>query len=122
MSKILVVEDDTELRSAIATSLSAAGFEVLEAVDGEAGAKLALKEHPDVTLLDIMMPKLNGHETLKKIRNDPWGVKAKVIFLSALSDAENIVHAVEGGSEEYIVKSHTSLKEIVNKVKLSLSK
>lgn len=90
---------------------------MLQEADGEEGYQTALAKHPDVILLDIMMPKMNGHQTLEQIRNDPWGKNAKVIFLSSLSDAENIVHAVEKNSEDYIVKSHASLAEIVAKVK-----
>ncbi|MDC1205304.1 response regulator [Candidatus Pacebacteria bacterium] len=114
---ILVVEDDNDLREALFTALASNSFNVLQASDGEEGYKSAIENHPDLILLDIMMPNMNGHETLEKIRNDPWGKDAKVVFLSSLSDAENIVHAVEKGSEEYIVKSHASLSEIVSKVK-----
>ncbi len=76
-----------------------------------------LREHPDVILMDIMMPKLNGHEAVQKIREDAWGQHAKIIFLTSQSAAENVVHAVESGSEAYIVKPHTSLAEIVVKVR-----
>lgn len=114
---ILIVEDDQDLREAIKTALKAASYNVLEAADGAEGSKLALSEHPDLILLDIMMPTMDGHETLERIRSDRWGKDAKVVFLTALSDAENVVHAVEGGSEEYIVKSHASLSDITRKVK-----
>ena len=114
---ILIVEDDKDLREAITTGLTAESFTVLQAKDGVEGYELALKEHPDVILLDIMMPNMNGHEALAKIRNDSWGKDAKVIFLTALSDAENVVQAVEKGSEEYIVKSNASLADIVATVK-----
>ncbi|MFT5037025.1 MAG: DNA-binding response OmpR family regulator [Candidatus Azotimanducaceae bacterium] len=114
---ILVIENETDLREAITVSLETESFTVLQASDGEEGYQTALREHPDVILLDIMMPKMNGHEALEKIRNDPWGKDAKVIFLSSMSDAENVVRAVEKGSEDYIVKSHASLEEIVSKVK-----
>lgn len=113
---ILTVEDDADLREAICTGLQDAGFTVLQAQDGGEGVRLALSEHPDLILMDIMMPELNGHQAVEKIRNDSWGKNARVIYLTSLSDAENVVHAVEHGSEEYIVKPHTSLKEIIEKV------
>lgn len=114
---ILTVEDDSDLREAIAAALGNAGFTVLSAANGAEGVTLALKHHPDVILMDINMPELNGHEAVEKIREDVWGQHAKVIFLTSLSAAENIVHAVESGSEAYIVKPHTSLSEIVQKVR-----
>ena len=114
---ILTVEDNDDLREAIAAALGNAGYRVLTAVNGAEGVALALKEHPDVILMDIMMPELNGHEAVQKIREDVWGQHAKIIFLTSQSAAENIVHAVESGSEAFIVKPHTSLAEIVQKVR-----
>lgn len=114
---ILTIEDDADLREAITTALSQAGYRALAADNGAAGVTLALAEHPDVILMDIMMPQLNGHQAVEKIRNDPWGKQAKVIFLTSLSGAEDVVAAVKSGSEDYIVKSHTSLAEIVRKVR-----
>lgn len=115
-AKVLTIEDEQDLREAIVTSLTNAGFEAIEAADGAIGVEMALKHHPDVILMDIIMPNLDGHEATEKIREDVWGKDAKIIFLSALSDAENVVHAVKNGSEEYIIKPHTSLQEIVSKV------
>lgn len=120
MATVLIVEDDTDLREALKIALEGASFTVLTAEDGEIGYKAALDQHPDVILLDILMPNMNGHEALQRIRGDQWGKDAKVLFLTSFSDAENIVHAVKEGSEGYIVKSHTSLEEIVNKVKQAL--
>lgn len=114
---VLIVEDDNELREALETALSAESLRVLTAADGVEGVQIALEHHPDLILMDIMMPNLNGHEATNRIRNDRWGKDVKIVFLTALSDAENVVYAVESGSEEYIVKSHTSLGEIVGKVK-----
>jgi len=116
---VLTCEDNNDLREALATALRAADFTVYEAGDGVAGVEQALTHHPDVILMDILMPGLNGHEAVKKIRLDPWGKTAKIIYLSALSDAENVVHAVKSGSEEYIVKTHTNLADIVEKIRLA---
>lgn len=119
---VLIVEDDNDLREAIKTALEADSFVVIEARDGEEGYRAALSHRPDVILLDILMPNKNGHETLDMIRKDAWGKDAKVIFLTSYSDPENIVQAVEKGSEEYIVKSHTSLEDIVKHVRLAAAK
>lgn len=117
---VLIVEDDADLRDALTTALENESYTVITAHDGIEGYKVALKEHPDVILLDILMPNMNGHEALERIRNDPWGKDAKVIFLTSFSDAENVVYAVDKGSEKYIVKSQVSLKEIITKVKQTI--
>lgn len=117
MPKVLLVEDEKDIREAIATALTDADFEVLEASDGAKGVVMALKEQPDVIVMDINMPAMSGHEVVEKLRQDSWGKKAKILFLTAFSDAENVVSAVAGGSAEYIVKSNASLEEIVQKVK-----
>lgn len=117
-TSVLICEDNDDLREALTTALGDNGFIVHTAKNGVEGVAQALAHHPDIILMDILMPELNGHEAVRKIRQDPWGINAKVIFLSALSDAENVVRAVEGGSEAYIVKDHVSLADIVNKIKL----
>lgn len=117
---ILIVEDDADLRDALTTALEASEFRVSTATDGVEGYTKALKKHPDVILLDILMPNMNGHEALDKIRNDPWGKNAKVIFLTSFSDAENVVHAVDKGSDKYVVKSNVSLQDVVAKVKQTI--
>lgn len=115
--KILTAEDQTDLREAMCAALTNAGFQALAAKDGDEAVTLALEEHPDVILMDIMMPGQNGHEAVRKIREDRWGKDAKIIYLTSLSDAENVVRAVEGGSDAYIVKPHATLSEIVQKVR-----
>ncbi len=114
---ILIAEDQKDLQDAISTALTGAGFTTLTANNGSEAVSMALKAHPDVILMDIMMPELSGHDAVTKIRNDVWGKDAKIIFLTSLSDAENVVRAVESGSDEYIVKPHASLAEIVQKVR-----
>lgn len=114
---VLVVEDDENIRNLYETALTAAGLEVHTAAEGTTGVKMALEHHPDVILMDIMMPGMNGHEAVEKIRLDSWGREATVVFLTNMTDAENVVKAVEEGSDEYIVKVHTTPKEVVNKVR-----
>lgn len=116
-AKILTVEDDADLREAIVTALGAAGFTVLSADNGIDGVAIALKEHPAVILMDIMLPGLNGHQAVAKIRQDVWGQNAKIIFLTSQTEAENVVYAVQSGSDAYIIKPHTTLAEIVQKVR-----
>jgi DNA-binding response OmpR family regulator len=117
---ILIVEDDESIRELYATAFTAAGINVLQAGDGQTGAAMALAHHPSAILMDIMMPGLPGHEAVRKIRLDPWGRYAKVIYLTNMSDAENVFLAVEQGSEEYIIKSNTPVKEVVNQVRMAM--
>ena len=117
---VLIADDDESIREMYSAAFSAAGIGVITAVDGNQCVELALKHHPDAILVDIMMPKLGGHEAVSKIRMDDWGKTAKVVFLTNMSDAENVVQAVEERSEEYIVKANTSPKEVINQVRQAM--
>lgn len=117
--KVLTCEDNQDLREALTTALKDAGFEVLSASDGMEAVEMTLKHHPDVILMDILMPKMDGHEAVNKIRQDIWGKNAKIIFLTSLSDPENVVKAVEAKGDEYIIKPHASLQEIISKIRLA---
>lgn len=114
---ILVVEDDENIRELYSLALENGGLKVLSAATGTEGVKLALEEHPAVILMDIMLPDISGHEAVEKIRNDRWGKNAKIIFLTNMSDASDVAQAVAAGSEEYIIKVHTTPKEVVNIVR-----
>ena len=115
--KVLVVDDDKDLCKVLSDSLMSDSLEVLKAYDGEEGLEIALKEHPDLILLDVLMPKMNGWEMLEKLRTDEWGKTAKVIVLTVLDDVESISRALEDGQYEYLVKTDWDLDEIVKKVR-----
>ena len=117
---VLLVEDDENIRSLYKDALEIAKLSVTVAKDGSEAVTLALENHPKVILMDITLPKMSGHEAMQKIRLDSWGKNAKVIFLTNASDAENVVHAVEVGSAEYIVKANTSVKEVINQVRIAM--
>ena len=117
---ILVVEDEEALRKAMSDKLTREGFKVLEAKDGEEGLETALKEHPDLTLLDIMMPKMDGLTVLSNLREDEWGKTAQVIIMTNLSESEKVSEAVVNGVYEYLVKSDVPLAEVVQKIKAKL--
>ncbi len=119
-STVLIADDDESMREMYSTAFSAAGINVIIATNGNQCVELALKHHPNAILVDILMPELNGHEAVSKIRLDEWGKTAKVVYLTNMSDAENVVHAVEQKTEKYIVKANTSLKEVVNQVRLAM--
>ncbi|MFA5830708.1 MAG: response regulator [Candidatus Paceibacterota bacterium] len=115
--KILVIEDDRVLRRVIVDNLKAEGFTALEAEDGAAGLATAIAEHPDLMLVDVVMPKMDGIAMLGKLREDDWGKNAQVIMLTNLSDAEKISYAAKKGVNDYLVKADWDIASIIEKVK-----
>ncbi len=118
--KILIVEDEVSLRDVIAKKFSSEGFAVFKAKDGIEGLAMSLKNHPDMILLDILMPKMNGIEMLKRLRHDKWGKSVQVIFLTNLSTVEKGMETSESGKIEYIVKTDWRLSDVTKKVKEKL--
>ena len=114
---LLITEDEPALRYVLRDKLSNIGFKVFEAADGEEGLAVALKERPDLILLDLLMPKMEGISMLKKLREDEWGKKVKVLVLTNLEDTNKISEAIEHGAEEYLVKSDWTIESIVSKVR-----
>jgi len=115
--RVLIVDDEADIREAMADYLEQNGYRVSQAADGAVGLELALKEQPDVILLDLMMPVMDGHAMLDKLRQDPWGRNAKVVIMSAMDDVTNIGSAYQTGITEYIIKSNASLEELAKKVR-----
>ncbi len=116
MKKILVIEDDAVLSSTLVESLKEAGFEVLSALNGEEGLASALENKPDLILLDIILPKMNGIVMLKKLRQDEWGKKASVIILTNLNSPKDIADGIEW-TEDYLVKSDWNIEDVIKHVK-----
>ena len=117
IKKILIVEDETSLRNALCEKLTREGFAILEAKNGEEGLEVALREHPDLILLDIIMPVMDGMTMLKKLREDAWGKNAKVIILTNLSDNDKMAEAITQGTFDCLIKSDRTLEDVVKKVK-----
>ncbi len=115
--KILIVEDDNKLSQMLTNMFSAEGVNVMRAGNGEEGLAIATKEHPDVILLDIILPKMDGITMLKNLREDEWGKNADVIMLTNLSTAEDVHKATEAGAYDYLIKSDWKMEDIVKKVK-----
>lgn len=118
--KILIIEDDHELRNVLRSALHDKNLTILEAGDGESGLAIALSEHPDLILLDIILPKIDGITMLKKLRADAWGKSAQVIILTNLTDTEKVDMAVVEGVRDYLVKTNWSLNDLLEKVKSKL--
>lgn len=121
MKKILIVEDEEILLKDLADKFTETGFEILTAKDGQEGLNVAFKNHPDLILLDIVMPVMDGMTMLYQLRRDPWGKEVEVILLTNLSDSDKIADSYSEGVHDYLVKSDWSLDDIMAKVKGKLS-
>lgn len=120
MKKILIVEDEEIMLKALVEKFTNEGFEVIKAVDGEDGLGVALQEKPDLILLDILLPKMDGIEVLKKLREDDWGKSAKIILLTNVADTARVAEGAQYNTSEvyeYLIKTDWTLDEVVQKVK-----
>lgn len=113
---ILIIEDNQDLIEMYRLKLSLEGFHVETATDGEQGILKAVESKPDMILLDILMPNMNGFEVLKALRNNTK-LSTKIIVLSNLGQYENIQEAKELGATEYMVKANTTPTMVVTKIK-----
>jgi two-component system chemotaxis sensor kinase CheA len=118
--RILLVEDDRFLRKAAEATLRQHGFQVLTAMDGEEGLRLAQTEIPDLILLDLIMPKMQGFEVLRVLKEDPAMARIPVIVLSNLGQEQDVRHALEAGAAAYYVKASLSLQDLVKRVEEAL--
>lgn len=117
MSTILIIEDDKFLRELIARKLVSENFDILEAVDGENGLKVLKENKPDLILLDLILPGIDGFEVLSKIKGDPSISSIPVIILSNLGQREDVERGLNLGAVDYLVKAHFTPNEIVGKIK-----
>jgi diguanylate cyclase (GGDEF)-like protein len=102
--RILVVEDDEDNRRLISELVTSAGYELIEAVDGEQGVALAAQHNPDLILLDVMMPKVDGYEVCRRLKQDPATADIPIIFITAHGDVEEETRGLELGAVDYIAK------------------
>lgn len=117
--RILIIEDEAPMQKALSDALSSLGFTTLQSRDGEEGIQVALKEHPSLILLDILMPKMDGMSMMKRLRDDAWGKTVPVIILTNVSpDADSTMEAiVQHQPAYYLVKSDTKIEGVLEKVK-----
>lgn len=121
---ILIVEDDVQLSTALQIKFIDEQFNILAAGDGAEGLSVALNDHPDIILLDLIIPKMDGMTMLKKLREDEWGKKVPVIILSNTSpeNSTQLNDFIVNHPSFYLNKSQTSISEIAQKVKEYLNK
>ena len=116
MSKVMVVEDDASLREIYSVRITAEGYEVVSAGDGEEALAVAVREKPDLILSDVMMPRISGFDMLDIIRSTPETAKIKVIMMTALSSDEQRQRGESLGANRYLVKSQVGIEDVINTI------
>lgn len=119
--RVLVAEDDQFLRRAACATLKRHGYTVFTATNGEEALRLAREEVPDLILLDLIMPKIQGFEVLRQLRIDPVTRTIPVIVLSNLSQPADVAASLAAGARAYLVKTDLTLEELAAKVDAALA-
>jgi DNA-binding response OmpR family regulator len=115
--KILLVEDDTALSNVYRARLELEGFTIHEVNNGEDALSAAIQFHPDLILLDAMMPKISGFDVLDILRNTPETTNIRVIMLTALSQPKDKERAEALGADDYLVKSQVVIGDVVERIR-----
>lgn len=115
--KILIIEDDKFLRELISRKLEKEGYIVCEAIDGEEGEKKIREEKPNLVLLDLILPGIDGFEVLSRIKQDSVLESIPIIILSNLGQKEEIEKGLKLGAIDFLVKAHFTPAEIIEKIK-----
>ncbi len=121
MQKILIVEDERDIADLIGFNLERAGYAVLKAHDGIAGAETAIRERPDLVILDLMLPGKDGYGVFKEIRRDSRSRDIPVIMLTARAQTEDRIQGLEAGADDYLTKPF-SPKELMLRVQAVLKR
>lgn len=121
MTKIAIIEDDPTINQMYRMKFEAAGFDVQLASDGERGVALVEAFRPDLILLDMQMPVMNGHDALANIRSHDWGASIPVIILTNMGEEESPKGLRDLGIESYIVKADYTPSQVVARVKETLA-
>ena len=114
MSKVMVVEDDASLREIYSIRITAEGYEVVSAGDGEEALAVAVREKPDLILSDVMMPKISGFDMLDILRSTPETANIKVVMMTALSAEDQRQRGERLGADRYLVKSQVGIEDVIN--------
>lgn len=120
MKTILFIEDEAALQKTFSDLLSAKGYSVISALDGELGLELAKNKKPDLILLDLVLPKLHGLEVLRCLKENGETKNVPVIIMTNLEGINEVERAIELGAMTYLVKAQYSLDEVVEKIKKAL--
>lgn len=121
MQRVLIVEDEVDIADLIKFNLQRAGYEVLQAHDGISGVEAAIRERPDVMILDLMLPGRDGYSVFREIRRDARSSHIPVIMLTARAQTEDRIQGLEAGADDYLTKPF-SPKELVLRVSAILKR
>ena len=121
-TKVAIIEDDIAIVQMYRTKFENEGYEVATAPDGATGLELIDQFDPDVILLDLMMPNMNGLDMLQRLRGLPNGKDAKVVVLTNMGDTETATRVYKMAANDYIVKAEMTPKQVADRVKVLLSK
>ncbi|MEI6819528.1 MAG: response regulator transcription factor [Verrucomicrobiota bacterium] len=121
MHRILIVEDERDIADLIAFNLQRAGYEAIKAYDGIEGTEVALRERPDLILLDLMLPGRDGYSVFRELRRDSRTVNTPVIMLTARAQTEDRIQGLEAGADDYLTKPF-SPKELMLRVQAVLKR
>lgn len=116
MSKVMIVEDDDSLREIYGIRLTAEGYTVVSAHDGEEALAVAVRERPDLVISDVMMPKISGFDMLDILRSTPETQNIRVIMMTALSSEDQRERGENLGADRYLVKSQVGIEDVINVV------
>lgn len=122
MTKILFIEDELSLQKTMTDFLKNEKYEVVNAYDGENGLTIAQKEKPDLILLDLIIPKMDGFSVLSTLKSSAETSAIPVIVLTNLEGTKDVEQALELGATTYLVKANYTLEEVITKIKDSLQK
>ncbi|KKU86798.1 MAG: hypothetical protein A2667_02590 [Candidatus Wildermuthbacteria bacterium RIFCSPHIGHO2_01_FULL_47_27] len=115
--KILIIEDDGFLRELISRKLIQEGYEVIEALDGEEGLKKAAEEKPNLILLDLILPNVDGFEVLAQVKKNSSTASIPVVIFSNLGQKDEVERGLQFGAADYMVKANFTPTEIIAKIK-----
>jgi len=117
MKKILFIEDEAALHKTFGDTLGQEGFDVISALDGEIGLRLAKEKKPDLILLDLILPRMSGFDVLRQLKNDAETKPIPVIVLTNLEQMSDIQQVIDLGATTYLIKSNYNLSEVVEMIK-----
>jgi len=120
MKTILFIEDESALQKTFGEIVAQGGYQMISALDGEIGLRVAKEKKPDLILLDLILPKIHGFDVLKKLKEENETRDIPVIVLTNLETFEDVEKALKLGATTYLVKANYSLEEILEKIKKAL--
>jgi DNA-binding response OmpR family regulator len=120
MKTVLFIEDESAMQNVLGAALEKEEFTVLQSLNGEDGLRLAKSEHPDIILLDLILPKKDGFEVLKELKANEETKDIPVIILTNLEGSKDVDKALELGATTYLIKASYELADVIKKIRETL--